>query len=108
MTLFRVSCLAYFFAFYWKWTFLIIGVTILINVGILWSCKCSPTITVLLGKVLKDFSIFKKISTNLLLHYHFQKLFRGQKQEFGEVRSERERQAEFFGEIVNGRSLAKT
>ena len=51
MTLFRVSCLAYFFAFYWKWTFLIIGVTILINVGILWSCKCSPTITVLLGKV---------------------------------------------------------
>ena len=75
MTLFRVSCLAYFFAFYWKWTFLIIGVTILINVGILWSCKCSPTITVLLGKVLKDFSIFKKISTNLLMHYHFQKLF---------------------------------
>ena len=59
MTLFRVSCLAYFFAFYWKWTFLIIGVTILINVGILWSCKCSPTITVLLGKVYIYSKIFQ-------------------------------------------------
>ena len=69
MTLFRVSCLAYFFAFYWKWTFLIIGVTILINVGILWSCKCSPTITVLLGKALKDFSIFKKNINKFVMYW---------------------------------------
>ena len=78
MTLFRVSCLAYFFAFYWKWTFLIIGVTILINVGILWSCKCSPTITVLLGKVhTQRFFNFQKKYQQIcyVLHYHFQKLF---------------------------------
>ena len=76
MTLFRVSCLAYFFAFYWKWTFLIIGVTILINVGILWSCKCSPTITVLLGKVhtQKIFQFSKKYQQ---IFYIFKNLFSG-------------------------------
>ena len=78
MTLFRVSCLAYFFAFYSYWTFLIIGVTILINIGILLSCKCSPTITVLLGK---ETHIFSKKNFNkkefILFYFIFKYFFSG-------------------------------